>query len=319
MKDKNYKVKAEMKSRLLASLLCVLAWGLFNSAAWAVLKVDKTVINSTTGSAVFRVSFPEPIEGDLYLATLFNGQLYFFTNSGSISTAVTPYTKNSLFVQEQVVLTLSSEGVPLGVYPFFQLVAVPGKDPLDVRSWIGGLAGLSTINITVNEPIRNTPTPSPTVTSTVTPVVTTAPTPTATVTPLPPTPTVVPTELPTPSVTPVVTPTATATSCVEQKATKSLRELINEAGQECKPTVSPSPEPTKTPFVPVLDGKALYVSTGCSSCHGVNPAKNQDHVLEGKDPDETREAINKNKGGMGQLRGLGDAELQAIASYLKGF
>ncbi|WP_174484235.1 c-type cytochrome [methanotrophic endosymbiont of Bathymodiolus puteoserpentis (Logatchev)] len=76
-----------------------------------------------------------------------------------------------------------------------------------------------------------------------------------------------------------------------------------------------------TPTSSTAEGKALYVSLGCaaSSCHGATPLSGKNDIDRAINPAVTRNAIVHNKGGMGVLSraGITDAELQAIADYVK--
>jgi len=94
---------------------------------------------------------------------------------------------------------------------------------------------------------------------------------------------------------------------------------INESSETCDvtPTTPITPITPTTPSTAV--GKALYVSKSCSasSCHGVNPANGMNKIGRAVNAPVTRSAINKNKGGMGFLVGISDADLQAIADYVK--
>jgi mono/diheme cytochrome c family protein len=69
-----------------------------------------------------------------------------------------------------------------------------------------------------------------------------------------------------------------------------------------------------TPPPPAIDGAALYASN-CASCHGAitairsMPASNRNAA-------DFRRAINANRGGMGFLSTLTDAQLQAIAAAI---
>lgn len=66
-------------------------------------------------------------------------------------------------------------------------------------------------------------------------------------------------------------------------------------------------------------GKELYAAKCFNGCHG-NPRANKDNVLKGKDFNNIRTAINKNKGSMGvALKGISDNELKTISDYLKTF
>lgn len=63
------------------------------------------------------------------------------------------------------------------------------------------------------------------------------------------------------------------------------------------------------------DGKVLYAQH-CASCHGVNPLYNAERILNGRDAVKTQEAIIRDKGGMGYLSFLTDAEHAAIAAWI---
>lgn len=63
------------------------------------------------------------------------------------------------------------------------------------------------------------------------------------------------------------------------------------------------------------NGKALYASKNCGSCHGVVPASQ--NVLAGANsPAVTQSAISGNLGGMGMFSGLTSQDLADIAAYL---
>jgi len=82
---------------------------------------------------------------------------------------------------------------------------------------------------------------------------------------------------------------------------------------------TPAPTTTPTPTPSTAAGKALYASKSCSasSCHGVNPANGKNKISRAVSASVTRSAINSNKGGMGFLVGISDADLQAIADYVR--
>jgi mono/diheme cytochrome c family protein len=65
---------------------------------------------------------------------------------------------------------------------------------------------------------------------------------------------------------------------------------------------------------PALDGAALY-SANCSSCHGaINAIRSM--PVSNRTATDFRRAINANRGGMGFLASLTDAQLQAIAAAI---
>jgi outer membrane biosynthesis protein TonB len=73
------------------------------------------------------------------------------------------------------------------------------------------------------------------------------------------------------------------------------------------PTPDPTPAPAPAPApAPTYDGAALY-NQYCAGCHGQGK--------RGDSASKTASAISSNRGGMGFLSTLSQAELQAIASY----
>jgi hypothetical protein len=87
------------------------------------------------------------------------------------------------------------------------------------------------------------------------------------------------------------------------------------------PTTPPpvvQPPPTTPPPVvqpPPLDGAALY-SSNCAACHGPITAI-RSMTASNRSAADFRRAINGNKGGMGFLATLSDAQLQAIADAIR--
>ena len=81
------------------------------------------------------------------------------------------------------------------------------------------------------------------------------------------------------------------------------------------PPVTPPPvtPPPVTP--PALDGAALY-SANCSGCHGAITAI-RSMPVSNRNATDFRRAIDANRGGMGFLSGLTDAQLQAIADAIR--
>jgi hypothetical protein len=63
-------------------------------------------------------------------------------------------------------------------------------------------------------------------------------------------------------------------------------------------------------------GTDLY-SINCAACHGVNPARGYNGIDRAIDANNTRNAINSNKGGMSYLGFLTDSELSDIATYIR--
>lgn len=271
--------------------------------AWGGIKADKTLLNSESGIVTVSVSFATPMQGDLYLATLFNGQLFFFANEGkSFVPEVVAYIQNSKFSVDRPVLQLSHVGIPAGEYSIYQVVTQAGKTPLDFNNWIGGVNGLSELKLQINLPVEP-----------LTPLVTSTPEPVVPVVEPTPAPVPTPTPAPIPTPAPVATTPPSSNVCTVSKSNLSDEKIEKDSGEDdeddCKTPVSTGVTP---------NGKSLYQQY-CATCHGSKPEVNANKVLKGKDVDTLREAIKKNKGGMGFLVSLSDADLKAIAAYLKTF
>lgn len=105
--------------------------------------------------------------------------------------------------------------------------------------------------------------------------------------------------------------------------------LNNTAPVVATPTpvvVTPAPvvQPVTTPVASTLDGKALYKDKGCSAsaCHKADPKSNIKKILNGRDVNAIKNAIKKEAdmkylADSTDLQFANDAELQAIADYLK--
>jgi mono/diheme cytochrome c family protein len=132
----------------------------------------------------------------------------------------------------------------------------------------------------VNVPVINTPTVTTPVVTAPAPVVT-APEPVVT----PPAPVVTVPE-------PVVTPPAPVVSTPPVTTTPAV--------------TTPTPAVSNT-----AAGQSLF-NTSCSGCHGTPAA-----IRSAANATVTRNAINSNRGGMGMLKGMSDADLAAIASYVQ--
>ena len=334
-------------------LVIALGLGVISLSASAHLASTRTVLNSTD-SAVVTVNFAQPVSGDLYLATNVNGALVFFADQGkALTNKVLPFKSNGVFEGSLKVLDVSALGIPPNQYPLYEVVTAPGADPLNFNNWIGGLGGLHKLNFTIGLPVavsndRNgdgfsdddndhdgyrdgvidtckavardgkddhndgssrdddnesndgsrrdddhgsSSSSSSSSSSNCTPAPTTSPLPTTT-----PVPTISP--LPTMVPVPVIPPLPTMA-----------------------PVPTLPPVPTVLPVVNTANGQALYKSLTCSTggCHTANPAANKNKLLSGKSLASLRSAIAKNPGEMGFLSSTSDADLQAVADYLKTF
>ena len=143
----------------------VLALGLscISLNTWAQLSSPLLNVNSINNDNIYAVvSFPTPVAGDLYVAYSVQGQLYFLGQQGAvISTTPIAYQLNGNFSSPITVLNMSSNGIPSGTYPLYQVVTYPGSNPLIYTNWIGGLSEID-FNINLNNTIIVYPTPVPT-------------------------------------------------------------------------------------------------------------------------------------------------------------
>ena len=269
--------------------VCLL-FGLMSCVAQAKLVADKTELGSGE-KAVISVTFATPVRGDLYLAVNINNELYFFAEQGnSFSKAIVPWVRNSYFANDLNVLEIVNSGVPAGIYPLFEVVTLPGKNPLDFSNWVGGLNALSQLNIQLRKAA---------VTSPFNPITNQS-----------------------------CRAAVFSAKKSAEKETVTLEvnhdddAATSEAQINCGViTPTPTATPTPTPVTPsATNGKRLFLAI-CSSCHGSNPDADQNDVLEGKNYLRIKDAINRNKGDrMGVLKGLvSDNDLKAIAEYLKLF
>ena len=121
---------------------------LLSVSAWSSeLHISKGVycgnddVNVTT-------NFPTNETGDMYAATIINQQLRFITPNGLTSNPV-PFTANSTFNGEYNLFSHKQLGVTQGIFQIYQVLTIPGGDPLNVNNWIGGFAGLNIVNLSL--------------------------------------------------------------------------------------------------------------------------------------------------------------------------
>src|SRR5919108_147255 len=88
---------------------------------------------------------------------------------------------------------------------------------------------------------------------------------------------------------------------------KWRKERKERRDRDNKPAPAPTPTPAPTPApapAPALDGAALYTQN-CAMCHGQG--------MRGKSASSIQSAINNNVGGMGFLKSLSPAQIDAIS------
>ena len=94
----------------------------FNSFLYADLVTNKAVLSNDGSENITAIAtFPEPVEGDLYIFTRINGEYIFLINAGSeFSTEPTPFLSNSLFDENIVVLDQRVYNMTPGQYPLYR-------------------------------------------------------------------------------------------------------------------------------------------------------------------------------------------------------
>lgn len=141
------KIIAGSLSKLRLSILCSLVV-CHTSAALAELQSANTVISGDTPVTV-NTFFAQPISGDLYLATVIEGQVRFIQAQGA-ALSLTPQalTKGS-FNGLHKLLEIAPQAIAGGRYPLYQVVTASGQDPLQAQHW---LTGLSRLNLYIKQP-----------------------------------------------------------------------------------------------------------------------------------------------------------------------
>jgi hypothetical protein len=327
-------VMLTFKSLPLALGFCLLSGSVISSE----LNTPRTVIRDNDNINV-TARFPNGETGDLYLATVVNGKVMFITSNG-LTEQVEPKNKAQYFEGIYPLLNTPASTLTPGVYPLYQVLTRTDGNPYNQADWIGTIAQM---NFTVKMPdsvgrdynrdgfpdddvnhtgfhdesVKTGATVVNNTTVNSTPTLSNAKntsenhnevknesenhsenhsengsenhnnntvtqpvvtTPTPVVDPVPTTTTpVVTTPEPTVVTTPVVTPPAVTTPAVSNTAA----------------------------------GQSLF-NTSCSGCHG-SPAG----IRSAASATTIRNAINSNRGGMGMLKGMSDADLAAIASYVQ--
>lgn len=126
--------------------------GISNNVA-AQLTSPKLAINSINNDTLTAyATFPTPVKGDLYLATVVGGQLYFMGPGLILSPTKLVFQSNSSYSANITVLNIPIAGIAPGTYPLYQVVTAPGADVNNANNWIGGL---SEIDFQIN--LNNTP------------------------------------------------------------------------------------------------------------------------------------------------------------------
>ncbi|MGR9053570.1 MAG: hypothetical protein ACU84J_13065, partial [Gammaproteobacteria bacterium] len=98
----------KFKPLVLAIGLCAAAGSVF-----AGLHSPRTVVDNHGPDRIRAfVKFNQPVSGDLYIATMLNGQLYFLDGTGQFTTDLVPFIQSGEFSGDLPVLDVGAAGLP---------------------------------------------------------------------------------------------------------------------------------------------------------------------------------------------------------------
>jgi hypothetical protein len=133
-----------LKKLSLAISLCTLSL-----SAWSgELQTRKAVLGDNDEVSA-EVIFNTPETGDMYLAAMMNGQPLFLSQEAGWTELPKPFIANDTFEGEYPLFSVSARLLTPGTYRLYQVVTVPQGNPFNVSDWIGGFAGLNSINFSV--------------------------------------------------------------------------------------------------------------------------------------------------------------------------
>jgi hypothetical protein len=112
------------------------------------LHTPRTVIRDTDNINL-TANFSKKEAGDLYLATMVNGQLWFITQKGLVNKPEALY-KSQSFEGTYTLFNTAAANVTAGVYPIYQVITRANGNPYSQADWSG--TGLSQMNFTVKMP-----------------------------------------------------------------------------------------------------------------------------------------------------------------------
>jgi hypothetical protein len=116
------------------------------------LYTDQAVLDSAQDKIAASVKFNSPETGDMYVATILDGKLWFLSQAAGWTDYPAPFLVNETFQGEYPLFSVEAGVLPPGNYPLYQVVTVPNGDPLNVANWIGGLEGLNSLNFSIDLP-----------------------------------------------------------------------------------------------------------------------------------------------------------------------
>ncbi len=107
----------------------------------AELITNRTVVQA---QETFRVKlrFPQPDQGDLYIATRIRGVLHFYGPDHKFRRLPRPFLANAKLTDDQPLFTLSASNIAPAIYPLYAAVTDPGADIFNRTLWHSGLSQL---------------------------------------------------------------------------------------------------------------------------------------------------------------------------------
>jgi hypothetical protein len=286
--------------KYLKTMAIIISCSAITNTAIADLQTTRAVANDPTQRISATANFPTPVSGDLYLATQINGNFLFFTSGGQVTAEVRPFTQGGDYSGQVPLFDFPAEGIAPGRYPLYQVVTHPGTDPLDFNNWMGGLAGLSSINFIIGLPSEQSGDFDNDGFS-----------------------------------DDDINKDGFHDDDLDKNGfhdddlnqdgfhdddlnQDGLSDVANIPEPAPEPVVTPTPEPVVAPVTNIIaEGQAAYASCASSACHGANPAFGQNGIQKARDPNATMGAIAGNQGGMGFLSAIITADsANKISAYL---
>jgi len=113
------------------------------------LDTDRSVFNSGTIRPTVR--FDTEYSGDMYVAIVANGTLFFKT-PGGLTTSPQPFLSSQIFSGSVTLFQADSQRVSPGIYRLYEVETDAGADVFDRSRWHGGTAGLKVRNFIIKQP-----------------------------------------------------------------------------------------------------------------------------------------------------------------------
>ena len=118
----------------------------------ATLTTQRSIFPENGGLISPQLTFEQSETGDLYLATMIDGKLYFILNDGTLSETPAPFLSNQSYQGGIDLPQFDTTGIAAGQYPLYQVITFPGTDVLNFSNWVGGIGSLNVINFSVGLP-----------------------------------------------------------------------------------------------------------------------------------------------------------------------